>query len=131
MAVLLSWKMSLLLICEILSLFLNTLTVDDNYSPRNRENSTNSKEIINKTKTFSHFLVQFLKSISIFEYLKKHDLRAYVFQKLKTAKEMVRHMPKNAHFGTPLDSQHVKDPKTPPKFVQQDIYHFVNHFKGN
>ena len=63
--------MSLLLICEILSLFLNTLIADDNYSPRNRENSTNSKEIINKTKTFSQFLVQFLKSISIFEHLKK------------------------------------------------------------
>ena len=63
--------MSLLLICEILSLFLNTLIADDNYSPRNRENSTNSKEIINKTKTFSQFLVQFLKSVSIFEHLKK------------------------------------------------------------
>ena len=58
-------------------------------------------------------------------------LRAYVFQKLKTAKEMVRHMPKNARFGTPLDSQHVKGPETLPKSAQQDFYHFANHFKGN
>ena len=33
-----SWKMSLLVICEILGLFINTLTADDKYFCQNSEN---------------------------------------------------------------------------------------------
>ena len=32
-----NWKMSLLVICEILGLFVNTLTADDKYSVRNSD----------------------------------------------------------------------------------------------
>ena len=33
-----SWKKSLLVICKILGLFINTLTADDKYSLLNRDN---------------------------------------------------------------------------------------------
>ena len=35
-----SWKKSLLVICKILGLFINTLTADDKYSLLNRDNLT-------------------------------------------------------------------------------------------
>ena len=50
-------------------------------------------------------------------------LRAYIFQILKTAKDMVRRMSKNARFRKPFNSQHVKGSQTLPKSTQQDFYH--------
>ena len=40
------------------------------------------------------------------------SLRAYVFSKLQTAKDLVRKMSKARHFMLPFDSQHVKVSKT-------------------
>ena len=36
------------------------------------------------------------------------NLIAYVFDKLQTAKELVRPMPKKCRFRSPFDSQHAK-----------------------
>ena len=59
-----TWEMSLLVICEILGLFLNTMTADDKYSLCNREGSPElmPMELLQKQMTFSFFFCAFLKS---------------------------------------------------------------------
>ena len=50
------------------------------------------------------------------------NLIAHVFPKLQTAKDLVTPMPKNRHFRTPFDSQHVNGSQTPVKFSWQTFY---------
>ena len=54
--------MSLLVLCKILRLFVNTLTADDKYSLLNRDNLTQPIQILlsQKQKTFSQFFSAFL-----------------------------------------------------------------------
>ena len=61
--------MSLLVLCKISLLFVNTLTADDKYSLRKRENLTQPIQILcsQKQKTFSQFFSTFLKSTLNFE----------------------------------------------------------------
>ena len=56
--------MSLLVLCKILRLFVNILTVDDKYSLLNRGNLTQPIQIIvsQKQKFFSQFFSEYLKS---------------------------------------------------------------------
>ena len=70
-----SWKKSVLVICKILRLFLNTLTADDKYSLHNRDNLTELIQILlsQKLKTSSQFFSAFLKSILNFEHFQTKD----------------------------------------------------------
>ena len=54
-----SWKSSLLVICKILELFLNTLTAGDKYSLQNRANLLQhfQMQLSQKRKNFSNFLI--------------------------------------------------------------------------
>ena len=65
--------MSLLVICEILGLFVNTLTAHDKYSIRNTENLSQPIQIqlSKKQNIFLHYLLEFLKFPSNFEYFEK------------------------------------------------------------
>ena len=67
--------MSLLVIHKILSLFVNTLTVNDKHYVLNRDNFTQpiQMELSEKEKTFSQFFFAFLKFILNFKYLAKKD----------------------------------------------------------
>ena len=69
------WKNSLLVIYIILSLFVNTLTVNDKYYLLNRDNLTQQiqMQLSEKQKTFSEFFFAFLKSILNFKHLPKKD----------------------------------------------------------
>ena len=60
--------MSLLVICEILGVFANTLTDNDKYSIRNTENLPQpiQKQLSKKQSTFSQFLAFLLKYTSTF-----------------------------------------------------------------
>ena len=60
------FEMSLLVISEILWLFINTLTADEKYSFRNRENLLPAIQMIlsKKQKIFNQFLAAFLKFTS-------------------------------------------------------------------
>ena len=65
------------MIDQILRLFVNTLTVDDNYYLLNRDNLTQriQMQLSKKQKNFSQIFVAFLKSILNFKHLsKKNDL---------------------------------------------------------
>ena len=67
--------MSLLVLCKILRLFVNTLTADDKYSLRNRDNLTQPTQILlsQKQNTFSQFSSLFLKCRLNFELFLKND----------------------------------------------------------
>ena len=63
------------MIHKILSLFVNTLTVDDKQFLLNRDNLTEpiQMQLSQKQKTFSEFFFAFLKSILNFKHLPKKD----------------------------------------------------------
>ena len=87
-------KKILLEICKVLALFINTLTVDDNYSFLNRDNLTQQIQIL-LCKKKTHFFVIILPCVisvdPIFKILKrKMALIAYVFSKFRTTKSVVR-----------------------------------------
>ena len=69
------WKKSLLVIHKILTLFANTLIVDDKHYLLNRDNLTQpiQMQLYQEEKIFSEFLFAFLKSIINFKHLQKKD----------------------------------------------------------
>ena len=71
----LSYKKSLLVICKISRLFINTLSADGKYSLFNRDNLTQpiQMQLSRKQKTFSEFFSAFLKSSLNFEHFQKKD----------------------------------------------------------
>ena len=68
-----SLKKSLLVICKIWRLFVNTLTAEDKYFLLNRDNLTQPipMKLSGKQKTFSEFFSEVLKSKLIFEHFQK------------------------------------------------------------
>ena len=69
----LSWKKSVLVRSKILGLFVNTLTAEYTYSRRNMQTLTEEVQtpLSLKQKTFSGFLIAFLKSTWNGEYFQK------------------------------------------------------------
>ena len=67
--------MSLLVICQILRLFPNTLSADGKYCLLNRYNLTQpiQMHLSQKEKSFSQYFVAFLKSGLNVEYFEKKD----------------------------------------------------------
>ena len=70
-----SFAKSALVLSEILTLFVNTLTTDDKYSLRNMLNFTQQLEAIlyKKQKTFSGFFIEFLKCALNLDHFGKKD----------------------------------------------------------
>ena len=70
-----NWKKSILVLCKILRLFVNTLIADDKSSLVNRDNFSQPIQIllIQKQNTFSQFLSAFLKSKLNFEHFSQKD----------------------------------------------------------
>ena len=70
-----SWKKSAIVRCEILTLFVNTLTTDANYSRRNMLNLTQQLEapLSKKKKTFSGFFLAFPKCALNLKHFEKKD----------------------------------------------------------
>ena len=100
----LSWKKSVLVICKILGLFVNTMTADGKHSLLNRDNLTQpiQMQLCQKRKTFSQFFSAFLKSRLNFEHFQTNmTLIAYIFRKLQTGKDVVRQMFKKLRFRRP------------------------------
>ena len=83
----------MLVLCNILGLFLNTLTGDYKYSVLYGDNVTQPIQILfpQKQKTFSQFCSAFLKSTLNFEHFqKKMTLIADVFPKLPSEKMVIK-----------------------------------------
>ena len=107
-----SWKMSLLVISEILGLFVNILTADDKYFLRNSENlrQPTQRHLSIKVKPFSDFSLPFVKSKSIFGHfemsltISNHRLHIFEITKLRTTKDVVKQMSKKPLSRTLLNS---------------------------
>ena len=83
----------MLVLCEILGLFVNTLSEDDRYCLLYKDNLLQPIQILlsQKQKTFSQFFSPFLKSTLNFErFQKKMTLIADVFPKLPSPKKVIR-----------------------------------------
>ena len=122
----LSCKMSFFVICEIVGLFVETLTANDKYSLCNSENLPQliQMQLSKKQIIFCEIFAQFLNIWSRFKHFeKKVTLRAYVFSKLQSVKDVARQMSKKAHIRTPFNSQHVKGSRTLLKTSKQHLYH--------
>ena len=120
-----SRKNSLLVICKILRLFVNTLTADDMYSLLNRDKLTQPihMSLSQKRKTFSSIFFAFLKPILTFEHFqRKMNLIVDEFPKSRTRKNVVRQMSKKSCFGRPFDKQHGKRAQTLLKSEREDLY---------
>ena len=70
-----SWAKPAFVCSEILTLFVKTLTTDDNYSRRNMLNFTKQLQvpISQKQKTFSRIFFAFLKFVLNLEHFQKKD----------------------------------------------------------
>ena len=103
------------------------MTADDQYSLLNRDNLTQPfrKQLSQKPKAFSEFLLAFSKSTLNFEHLQKKDMTliADLFAKLRTPKNVVRYMSKKSRFKGPFDRQHGKRVQTLLQSGSQDRYH--------
>ena len=81
----LPYKKSLLLICQISRLCINTLSPDGKYSLFNRDNLT---QLSRKQKSFSDFFSAFLKSSSNFEdFLEKDDLDCWFISEIADSEQ--------------------------------------------
>ena len=83
----------MLVLCKILSLFVNTLTADDKYSLLNTDNLMQPIQILlsQKQKTFWQFFSALLRCTLNFEHFQKKMTHiADVFQKLPSPKKVIR-----------------------------------------
>ena len=83
----------MLVLCNILGLFVKTLSEDDRYCLLYKDNLLQPIQILlsQKQKTFSEFFSPFLKSTLNFErFQKKMTLIADVFPKLPSPKKVIR-----------------------------------------
>ena len=83
----------MLVLCNILGLFVNTLSQDDKYCLLYKDNLLQPIQILlsQKQMTFSEFFSPFLKSTLNFErFQKKMTLIADVFPKLPSPKKVIR-----------------------------------------
>ena len=87
----LSYKKSLLVICKMSTLFINTLSVNGKYSLVNRDNLTQpiQMQLSRKQKIFSGFIPEFLKSSLNFEQsLKKDDLHCWCISEIREPEKL-------------------------------------------
>ena len=86
-----------------------------------------------KQKTFSEFFSSVLKSSLNLEHFqkKKMNLRADVFPKLRTLKNLVRSMPKKSRFRGSYKKQQRKRAQTLFKFEGHLFNIFINHCEVN
>ena len=111
----LSWKKSLLVVCKILRLFVNTYTAYGKYSLFNRHKLVKhlQMQLSQKEKTFSPFSFAFWKSTFIFKNSKrKMALIADVFLNLRTPKNVVRYTSKKSLFRGSFAMLHGKPADT-------------------
>ena len=122
----LSYKKSLLVICKISKLFPNTLSADGKYSlliKTIQRNEFRWNYLENK-KVFWNCFLDFWNLVLIWNiFKKKMTLIADVFRKLRTAKNIVRSIPKNSLFRESVEKQRAKCAQRLFKFEGQSICH--------
>ena len=81
-------------------------------------------QLSKKQKTFSDLFSAFLEFTLYIKHIEnKMSLRAYIFQKLQTAEEVVRQMSKKSRFRSSFNKRDGKWSKTLLKFEGNHLYH--------
>ena len=108
-------------------MFLNTLPANDKYYLLNRDNLTQpiQMQLSKKQKTFSQIFSELLKSRLKFErsQKKKKVLIAYVFRKLKTAKDVITQISRKSRLRSPFKKRSGKRSQTLFKCERQHFHH--------
>ena len=121
--------MSLLVICEILGAFVNTLTNEDKYPLQKCGNLwlTIQMQLPKKRKTCSDFFGPFWYLYQILIILKKKKMILItLFSEFKTIKDVVRQVSKKRRFRAPFNSQLIKGSQTRVKSAWQHFYDVGN-----
>ena len=124
------WKMSPLVLGEILGVFVNTLTADGKYPVQDWENLLLSvkMKLSDNWKIFLKFLFHFWNLHNILNISKKKMVViGNVFPKLQTVKNFVRPLCKKQRFGTRLDSQHGKVTRILAESHESTFIMFFHH----
>ena len=122
----LSFKKSLLWICKILTLFVNTFTADDKYSLLNRGNLTLpiQMELFQKQKPFPQFFSRILKSSWNFQHFQQiDDAHSWCISQNTDSVKQVRSMSNKSRLQGSFKKQHVKRDQTLSKSERQHHHH--------
>ena len=128
------WKMSPLVLGEILGVFVNTLNPESKYPVQDGENLEIpiQMQLSEKRKTFSQFFLPFLELHQFLNILKREMIIiANIFPKLETVKNLVRTLSKEQCFKTGFGSQHVKASQILAKSPWEHFYHVFHHSQGS
>ena len=109
------WEKFVLVRCEILRLFVNTLNAEYTYSRRKMQNFPQQiqTQLFQKRKAFSRFFIAFLKCTSSLEHCeKKMSLLASVLPKLLAPKQVDIQMTKRPYIRTRFCKQRVSGYET-------------------
>ena len=131
----LSYKKSLLVICKISRLFLNTLSADDKYSLFKRYNLTQPilMQVSRKQKTFSEFFAAFLQSPLNFEHFKKKGWLSYLtyFQNYGLREKWLHQCLKSLSSRDLSQSNMVHEPKHFSNLLVTTFTIFIDHCECN
>ena len=123
----LSYKKSLLVICKISRLFINTLSADGKCSLLNRDNLTQTIqiELSPKQKTFCEFFSALLKGSWNFEHFRKKGRLSYLryFRNYRLRKTWLHQCLKSPIWRDLSESNMVNASQTLLKFAWQHLYH--------
>ena len=100
-----SWKISLLLICQILGLLVETLAADKKYRVLNRDNLTIpiQMQLSEKGKTFSGLFTAVLQPRLNFKYFEtKDDPHRFSFSEITDSENLVTSTTKTSRFREPF-----------------------------
>ena len=100
-----SWKISLLLICQILGLLVETLAADKKYRVLNRDNLTIpiQMQLSEKEKTFSELFTAVLQPRLNFKYFEtKDDPHRFCFSEITDSENLVTSTTKTSRFREPF-----------------------------
>ena len=125
--------MSPLVLGEILGLFVNILTADENYHIEDCENLQLSIQIhlSEKRKIYFNFLLHFWNIHQISNILKENMIViANVFPTFQTVKILLRPLSKKHCFKTRFDNTPVKLSQIPVKYLWKCFYHIFSSFSG-
>ena len=124
------WKMSPIVLGEVLVVFVNTLTVDGKYPVQDCENFLLPIQMnsLKNQKLFPNFLFHFWNIHQMLNILKKGMIViANVFPKLQIVKILFRPLSRKGCYRTRFDSQHAKVPQILAKFPWERSFHVFHH----
>ena len=128
------WKMSPLVLGEILGVFVKALTSNIKYPVQGCENLQlrNEMQLSVKRKLFLNFLLHFLNLHHILNILKeKMIVIVNVFPKLQTVKIFVSKLSQEHRFSTSFGSEHVEASQLLLKSPWECFYHVLLSYPGN